>query len=118
MTRPARLREATGMAAPNRDTRSGHSAAERAASAPFARLLSLGRPLAMGLLYVTPVSFSDGGDFLDPRTAIDQAHSMIAEGADLLDIGGESTRPYGGVVPVLLDDELARLAPVLPTVVR
>jgi dihydropteroate synthase len=105
------------MAAPHRDTRSAHPAANRAAPGTLPRLLALGRPLVMGILNVTPDSFSDGGQFLDPRIAIDQAHRMIAEGADIVDIGAESTRPYGGAVPVLLDDELARLAPVLPSVV-
>jgi len=105
------------MAVPHRDTRPAHPVADHAAPGPFARLLALGRPLVMGILNVTPDSFSDGGQFLDPRTAIDQAHRMIAEGADIVDIGAESTRPYGGAVPVLLDDELARLAPVLPSVV-
>ena len=117
LTRAGRLREATGMAAPNRDTRSGRHAAEPVAPTLLADLLARGRPLVMGILNVTPDSFSDGGDFLDPRIAIEQAHHMIAQGADIIDIGAESTRPYGGAVPVLLDDELARLAPVLPTVV-
>src|SRR5262245_48328959 len=103
LTRPIRLREATGMAAPNRDPRSGQSTPDRKDPAPLARLWALGRPLVMGILNVTPDSFSDGGQFLDPRAAIDQAHRLVAEGADLLDIGAESTRPYGGAVPVLLD---------------
>src|SRR5262249_59338323 len=63
---------------------------------PFARLLALGRPVVMGVLNVTPDSFSDGGRFLDPAAAIEQARRMIAEGADVLDVGAESTRPYGG----------------------
>src|SRR5256885_13168249 len=62
----------------------------------LARLLALGRPLVMGVLNVTPDSFSDGGCFLDPAAALEQASRMIAEGADILDIGAESTRPYGG----------------------
>jgi dihydropteroate synthase len=85
-----------------------------ALSARFA----LGRPLVMGILNVTPDSFSDGGQFLDPATAISHAGEMAAEGADILDIGAESTRPYGGARPVSADDERARLAPVLPAVVK
>jgi len=83
----------------------------------LARLLALGRPIVMGVLNVTPDSFSDGGRFLDPKTAIDQARRMIAEGADVLDIGAESTRPYGGAVAVSIAEEMRRLAPVLPAVV-
>ena len=71
----------------------------------------------MGVLNVTPDSFSDGGRFLDPATAIEQASRMVAEGADILDIGAESTRPYGGAVAVSVEEEMRRLAPVLPAVV-
>jgi dihydropteroate synthase len=81
---------------------------------PLARLRSLGRPLVMGILNVTPDSFSDGGRFLDPEKAIEQARRMIDEGADILDIGAESTRPYGDAVPVPADEEIRRLAAVLP----
>jgi dihydropteroate synthase len=94
-----------------------HDATQRARD-PLAALLALGRPLVMGILNVTPDSFSDGGRFLDPALAITHAREMIDQGADLLDIGAESTRPYGGAKPVGADDELARLAPVLPEVVR
>jgi dihydropteroate synthase len=91
------------------------SAPAAADSAPptLARLLAAGRPLVMGILNVTPDSFSDGGAFLDPQAALAQAERMVAEGADILDVGAESTRPYGGAQPVSRDDELARLAPVL-----
>ena len=65
----------------------------------------------MGILNVTPDSFSDGGRFFDPRRAIAHAASMAAEGADIIDIGAESTRPYGGAAAVSADDEIARLAP-------
>ena len=82
------------------------------------RLLGLGRTAVMGILNVTPDSFSDGGQFLDPRVAITHAERMVAEGADLLDLGAESTRPYGGMRPVSEDDERARLEPVLPEVLR
>ena len=84
---------------------------------PLARLLALGRPVVMGVLNVTPDSFSDGGRFLDPAAAIVQARRMIAEGADVLDVGAESTRPYGGAVAVPIAEEMRRLAPVLAAVV-
>ena len=84
---------------------------------PLAELLALGRPLIMGILNVTPDSFSDGGRFLDPSGALDHARRMIAEGADILDIGAESTRPYGGAVPVPMEEEIGRLTPVLPQAV-
>lgn len=77
------------------------------------RLLAERRPLVMGILNVTPDSFSDGGRYVDPRTTLARAREMIAEGADIIDVGAESTRPYGGAQPVSLDDEIARLAPVL-----
>jgi len=80
----------------------------------LARLLADGRPLVMGILNVTPDSFSDGGRFLEPTLAIAQGRRMAAEGADIIDIGAESTRPYAAAVPVPLDAELARLKPVLP----
>ena len=80
-------------------------------------LLAQGRPLVMGVLNVTPDSFSDGGRFLDPAKALDQAERMIAEGADIIDVGAESTRPYGGAVPVSAEDELARLEPIFDKVV-
>src|SRR5262252_3876014 len=81
---------------------------------PLARLLALGRPIVMGVLNVTPDSFSDGGRFLDPASAIEHARRLAAEGADILDIGAESSRPYGGAVAVPIEEELRRLAPVLP----
>jgi dihydropteroate synthase len=86
------------------------------ASNPLARLLALGRPVVMGVLNVTPDSFSDGGRFFDPERAIDHARALAAEGADILDIGAESTRPYGGAVAVSADEERRRLEPILPTV--
>jgi dihydropteroate synthase len=81
------------------------------------RLLAKERPLVMGVLNITPDSFSDGGRFLDPPVAIDHAKRLVAEGADILDIGAESTRPYGGPVRVGPDEERERLAPILPAVV-
>lgn len=86
--------------------------------APLAALLALGRPLVMGILNVTPDSFSDGGRFVDPAQAIAHAAEMAQQGADILDIGAESTRPYGDAKPVGADEELARLAPVLPEAAR
>jgi dihydropteroate synthase len=82
----------------------------------LAALLARRRPLVMGILNITPDSFSDGGRFLAPDAALDQARRMIAEGADIIDIGAESTRPYGDAEPVSAAEELRRLAPVLPAV--
>jgi dihydropteroate synthase len=82
----------------------------------LARLLAAGRPIVMGVLNVTPDSFSDGGRFLDPATAVAQARRMVDEGADIIDVGAESTRPYGGAVRVSAEDERARLAPLLGAV--
>jgi dihydropteroate synthase len=73
------------------------------------------RTLVMGILNVTPDSFSDGGLFHDPAVAIEHAHEMVAEGADILDIGGESTRP--GHTAISAAEELARVMPVLEAVV-
>ena len=83
----------------------------------LARLLGERRPLVMGILNVTPDSFSDGGRFVDPESALAHARQMIAEGADIIDIGAESTRPYIGAQPVSLDDELARLRPIFEPVI-
>jgi dihydropteroate synthase len=80
-------------------------------------LLDKCRPLVMGVLNVTPDSFSDGGRFLDPAAAIAQAQRLAAEGADILDVGAESSRPYGNAVAVPLDEERARLAAILPAVI-
>ncbi|HXQ54110.1 MAG TPA: dihydropteroate synthase [Stellaceae bacterium] len=73
--------------------------------------LALDRPLVMGVVNVTPDSFSDGGGFRVPDAAIAHGHALIAEGADIVDIGGESTRP--GAAPVAPDEELRRIGPVL-----
>jgi dihydropteroate synthase len=80
-------------------------------------LLAKARPLVMGVLNVTPDSFSDGGRFLDPEAATAQARRLVTEGADILDVGAESTRPYGGAVRVSPDEERARLMPVLSDIV-
>ena len=85
---------------------------------PLAALIARGRPAVMGILNVTPDSFSDGGQFFDPAVAIAHAREMIDGGADILDIGAESTRPYGGNKGVGADEELTRLKPVLPAVVK
>lgn len=73
------------------------------------------RPHVMGILNVTPDSFSDGGKHAVAETALAHARQMIAEGADILDVGGESTRP--GSEPVPLDVEWARLEPILDEVI-
>jgi dihydropteroate synthase len=72
----------------------------------------------MGILNITPDSFSDGGAFLSPDAAVVHAEQMIAEGADIVDIGGESTRPSPNRVAVSAEEELRRLEFVLPAVVR
>jgi len=79
-------------------------------------LLSRPYPAVMGVLNVTPDSFSDGGQFIAPERALAQARRMIADGADIIDIGAESTRPYGAE-PITADEELLRLRPVLAEVV-
>ena len=71
----------------------------------------------MGVLNITPDSFSDGGRFLAPEQALAQAKRLIAEGADIIDIGAESTRPYGGAEPVSAALELRRLEPVFSDIV-
>ena len=71
-------------------------------------------PLLMGIVNVTPDSFYDGGKYFDPKAAVDHALQLVAEGADLLDIGGESTRPYA--TPVPLAEELRRVIPVVAEV--
>jgi dihydropteroate synthase len=83
----------------------------------LAALLAKGRPLVMGVLNITPDSFSDGGRFLDAQAASAQARRLAAEGADILDVGAESTRPYGGAVRVSVEEERARLEPVLSDVI-
>ncbi|MDO8878535.1 MAG: dihydropteroate synthase [Pseudolabrys sp.] len=88
----------------------------RSSAQPFAALLRSGRPLVMGILNVTPDSFSDGGKFFDAERALAHAAEMAEQGADILDIGAESTRPYGDAKPVSAADEMARLKPVLPAV--
>jgi dihydropteroate synthase len=83
----------------------------RQSSAGWEALLPAGRTAVMGVVNVTPDSFSDGGRFLDPQAAIDHALRLAAEGADILDIGGESTRPGAADVPP--DEETDRVVPVI-----
>jgi dihydropteroate synthase len=86
------------------------------------RTLELGRrTLVMGVVNITPDSFSDGGRFLDPQAAVAHALGLLDEGADLLDLGAESTRPgsqAGGSATVNSDEELARLLPVLEGILK
>ena len=88
-----------------------------AGDAVMARLRAGERTLVMGVLNVTPDSFSDGGRFLDPARATEQAQRLRDEGADIIDVGAESTRPYGGAEAVAAGEERRRLEPVLTSVV-
>jgi dihydropteroate synthase len=92
------------------------SAAAPAGHPVLRALLSRPTPAVVGVLNITPDSFSDGGQFIVPERALAQARRMIAEGADAIDIGAESTRPYGSQ-PVSADEELKRLQPVFSEVV-
>lgn len=74
-------------------------------------VFDLKRPLLMGILNITPDSFSDGGQYLTLDEALKRAHQMIEEGVDIIDIGGESTRP--GSEPVSVDEELKRIMPII-----
>jgi dihydropteroate synthase len=74
------------------------------------------RPLVMGIVNVTPDSFSDGGRYFDPAAALELARGMVADGADLLDIGGESTRP--GSLPVAPAEQFRRVGPVIDAITR
>ena len=78
------------------------------------RLISLDRPLVMGILNVTPDSFSDGGKFIAVDDALRQAEAMIADGADIVDVGGESTRPGSEQVPV--GEETQRVLPIIEAI--
>lgn len=78
------------------------------------RTLALDRPLVMGILNVTPDSFSDGGDFHERPAALARIESMVQAGADIIDIGGESTRP--GAAPVAVQEELDRVLPIVEAV--
>lgn len=76
------------------------------------RVITIDRPIVIGVLNVTPDSFSDGGRFVSVRAAIAHAEAMVDEGADVIDVGGESTRPQGAR-PVDVEEELERVLPVL-----
>ena len=78
---------------------------------PNHRFLNFDRPLVMGILNVTPDSFSDGGKYPGPNDAVNRARQMVNDGADIIDIGGESSRP--GSDPVGLDEELKRVIPII-----
>ncbi len=92
------------------------SAPKPASRLALTDLISPHRATVMGVLNLTPDSFSDGGRFVDPEVAIAHATEMVAEGADIIDVGAESTRPYGGMRPVTAEIEQARLEPVLSAV--
>nr|WP_243118554.1 dihydropteroate synthase [Actinomyces wuliandei] len=81
------------------------------APAPLPDTLAAGRPLLMGVVNVTPDSFSDGGCWATTETALARARELLAQGADLLDVGGESTRP--GAAPVTVEEERGRVLPVV-----
>ena len=78
------------------------------------RVVTLDRPLVMGIINVTPDSFSDGGSFFSPGAALAHGARLLAEGADILDIGGESTRPQGAA-QVSAEEELRRILPIVRT---
>lgn len=80
------------------------------------RVIDLTRPVVMGILNVTPDSFSDGDRYSRPDAALERAATMVAEGADIIDVGGESTRP--GAQGVTADVELARVLPVVEAIAR
>lgn len=86
------------------------------ASRPVLAGLPSDRPLVMGIVNVTPDSFSDGGDFAATADAVDHAFALLMQGADILDIGGESTRP--GADPVPVEEELRRVVPVIEGIRR
>ena len=80
------------------------------------RLLALDKPRIAGIVNITSDSFSDGGKFLDPQRAIAHGLKLVEEGADLLDIGGESTRP--GATEISAEEEIARVVPVIEALVK
>lgn len=83
------------------------------------RELQIGqRTLIMGIVNVTPDSFSDGGCYRQVEAAVRHAHRLVADGADVIDIGGESTRPYGNNQPVTAQEEMDRVLPVLERLIR
>jgi dihydropteroate synthase len=79
-------------------------------------MVNFSRPLIMGVINITPDSFSDGGEFLDTRDAVNHALELVEQGANIIDLGGESTRP--GALRVKLEDEQARVLPVIKELVE
>ena len=73
-----------------------------------------GRSLIMGILNITPDSFSDGGDWKNVDYAVQRVQAMIEEGVDIIDIGGESTRP--GAIPISIEEEIQRVVPVIQAI--
>ena len=104
------LRWSAATGAPRQEEVSAALAALVAPRRPWAGL-ALERTHLMGVLNVTPDSFSDGGAFLDPGLAVEQGRALAAAGADIVDVGGESTRP--GAEPVPVEEELRRVLPVV-----
>src|ERR1700687_6020152 len=84
-----------------------------AAQQPLTALLAQPGARVMGVLNITPDSFSDGGRYLEAGAALAQARRMVAEGAAIIDVGAESTRPYGGMQPISAKQEMAPLEPVV-----
>jgi dihydropteroate synthase len=107
---------ATGVARGIESAGPAHSPATAAVWRCRDRALSLDRPLVMGIVNITPDSFSDGGRFLEPDAALAHARRLLDEGADLLDLGAESTRP--GSAPVGAEEQWRRLEPVLTAIAR
>jgi len=101
---------------PSRDKRALPKSKPACLRCPRAVLPLGGRTLIMGILNVTPDSFSDGGMFLDRSRAVEHGLRMIEEGADIIDIGGESTRPYADEVPA--EEEIRRVLPVIETLTK
>ena len=112
---PATLRQRASDAFSRAEKRPGHLTIARG------RSVDLGSPPAvMGVVNVTPDSFSDGGDYLDPARAVERALEMFDAGAAIVDVGGESTRPanYGAAAPVPAEEEIARVLPVVEGIRR
>jgi dihydropteroate synthase len=76
--------------------------------------LDLSNPQVMGILNVTPDSFSDGGQFIAPDAALIQAKQMVADGAAIIDVGGESTRPGADIISI--EEEISRVVPVIEAI--
>jgi dihydropteroate synthase len=98
-------------------SRSVSTAAIPALHPALQTLLTRPIPVVMGVLNITPDSFSDGGQFLAPEEALARAKRLVAEGAEVIDVGAESSRPYGGAEPISVEAELARLRPAFSEIV-